>query len=735
MADSKNQIAHDLLVVNVSGKELITVSRFKMVQKINDHIRVSFIASIPDEEITFYKGKNKTDIKMPLKVFFRPIRQKFFDIIDADKASPADKLVFDGIVTRMDIVNYNNNFQIKVEAASHTYNLDVERHFRSFKNPKMKFSELVNSLMDENKALKAKFGYLVNEAELTKFFLQYDETDWQFLVRMASQLNTGLVANKIANIPHFYFGIPDSKPIDSTFKECKFSIIRDTLKFDFDQKKNPDVKINDYQFYEVKESGKLLNIGDEVTLDGRTLYVYQAIAELIGSEVVFNYLFSTKNGLKQCSLLNERIHGSSLDGTVVDIQKDKVKLRFDFDKNANYDQDCLFPVTTPYSGTGHTGWYVMPEMNDRVKLFFPSNCENNAFVITTVRQKELPDDVELDAQYLRTKFNQQLMAGSLGIKFTTQSSQNGGANLLVRVHSKLGIQLTSEKDIVIHANQDLLIKTPGMASFTAGNELLLSSKIKNTVRMNTKIQCEGTYFNKLPSTAAVVPELKTDLSNIIFTPAAVQQTSNPEKPNKPEDGQGKDGDDKGKEGNVEKGIVPVVLPGVGNTYFEKKLVDNLQKFIKRCKDELGVNIKFSSVYRPKEHQKHLYDIFYYPEHNSGKRSALNQTQYNKHGLSVTNVVGKPATAPHTMGGSFDLSNVTTLITNGKFGDVRRIAAECGFKWQGSKDKVHFGNYDYGANGYKSREDMVDYNNKRYHQLEKNYHTICPTCGVKYDMEN
>lgn len=71
-----------------------------------------------------------------------------------------------------------------------------------------------------------------------------------------------------------------------------------------------------------------------------------------------------------------------------------------------------------------------------------------------------------------------------------------------------------------------------------------------------------------------------------------------------------------------------------------------------------------------------------------------------------------------MGSAFDLKGVDELIKSNKFEDVKRIALECGFSWQSPQDKVHFGYYDYQKLGYKSREEMVNYNDKIFRKSKK-----------------
>jgi uncharacterized protein involved in type VI secretion and phage assembly len=76
----------------------------------------------------------------------------------------------------------------------------------------MKYSQLIENILAEYKG--AGYGDIVtNGTPLSEFILQYRETDWEFLKRLASHFKTGLVAAAEINKPHFYFGIPDQNLI------------------------------------------------------------------------------------------------------------------------------------------------------------------------------------------------------------------------------------------------------------------------------------------------------------------------------------------------------------------------------------------------------------------------------------------------------------------------------------------------------------------------------------------
>ena len=60
----------------------------------------------------------------------------------------------------------------------------------------------------------------VTDKPIGSLIMQCNETDWEFMIRMASQLGVPAFTNIIARTPHIYIGLPpssQSKAIDASF--------------------------------------------------------------------------------------------------------------------------------------------------------------------------------------------------------------------------------------------------------------------------------------------------------------------------------------------------------------------------------------------------------------------------------------------------------------------------------------------------------------------------------------
>lgn len=115
--------------------------------------------------------------------------------------------------------------------------------------------------------------------------IQYQETDWRFLKRMASQLGLPLVPDTSYYYPCFYLGLPEGE------KRELGEIISSDLCFDgryYAVSGKCLVDREDFICYDVVTRTSL-SLGDRVTYEGRELLVSRKKTELAGGEVIFTY--------------------------------------------------------------------------------------------------------------------------------------------------------------------------------------------------------------------------------------------------------------------------------------------------------------------------------------------------------------------------------------------------------------------------------------------------------------
>ena len=106
-----------------------------------------------------------------------------------------------------------------------------------------------------------------------------------------------------------------------------------------------------------------------------------------------NDFMKPKNGFCVPLPYNEKISGVTLFGKVLDVKEEKVKLEILEDENKARSGACWFTYATVYSSSDMAGWYCMPEIGDRVRICFPTENEQEAYVANAYH--------EADAAYRR----------------------------------------------------------------------------------------------------------------------------------------------------------------------------------------------------------------------------------------------------------------------------------------------------------------------------------------------
>jgi hypothetical protein len=519
----------------LGGKELVDKRRsvkdrnkqlyFKLVsleiiRKINDHVRIKFSGKIQsDQKDEFIKmADSETTIE--------------FDYQD-DQGN--EKALFRGIVANIE-VKLNAQDILEIEGVSHTYLLDQELKSRSFPDNTMKYSQLIENILAEYKG--AGYGDIVtNGTPLSEFILQYRETDWEFLKRLASHFKTGLVATAEINKPHFYFGIPDQNLITLTDSMPNSEIGSEDNERILQLKRTTiDCRCIDGKYigkygkkeilsYELR-TYRVLNIGDTIQIrkwtksiplkkntapdtfsdiQELTFYVYESKAVMEKSRFSFYYQLVFEEELSMDLLSNQQITGLSLEGTVIGREKDNIRVHLQIDKdyeaghkakNNSTQKGALFPYATPYTAEGNTGWYCMPEEGDTVNLYFPSHNETSGIISSSIRRQTQDSDKITDpaVKYFRHK-NTEVRFSENNVLITLnqydEKNKTDVALVSIELDEAAGLKIFGQKDVKITAGNDIVIQsTNGAVKISAGS--LIDMACQNSgISMNGTTHLKG----------------------------------------------------------------------------------------------------------------------------------------------------------------------------------------------------------------------------------------------------
>ncbi|MBN3522654.1 contractile injection system protein, VgrG/Pvc8 family [Paenibacillus apiarius] len=447
--------------VRVAPFDHMQLLELRMIQQVNEHGKLTFSGVISEE----HKDNDLYTLNEQTPVQVKQMMEQ-----------GGERVLFSGIITEMRIEKSRDVYTIQAEAWTSSVMLDVRVKSRSFQDASMNYGQLVQKIGKDYSNYDVNYTADKNPG-IGNLVMQYKETDWAFLKRMASRLDTVVVpAEKFQDIK-FFFGLPDTGAVKK-LEEFNYIVKKKLADYmTYHTNIRPDAHESDFIFYEVTTS-QLLQLGDAVDFQKARLYVGKAVSTMEKGAVTHTYTITTRKGLNREQPYNDAIRGASVGGTVLAINRDKVKVRLDIDKEQDAGKAYWFPYSTVYASADGSGWYCMPEAGDSVRVTFPSEREEEAFAISSVNSYA----GEPPGSTLQGAGGGGAVSGSQG-----GGSQDRMADPNVRYfRNSSGMEVTlAPNHVLISASNGqatIMLDQSGSVTIVGQNEVSLTSKENVTIR-------------------------------------------------------------------------------------------------------------------------------------------------------------------------------------------------------------------------------------------------------------
>jgi hypothetical protein len=465
---------------------LTQLRELKVVQQFNDHARLFLTAVLPAGQADGFwesSGSNTT--------------------VAVILTEGADlKYLFRGLVADLTVKAVQDVYYLSVSGVSYTCNLDVAHEKRSFQNQALTYQKFVAAVLEGVAGANCLVNQSVAGQTTGRLILQYGETKWEVLKRTAAGLGLGLIADATANSPRFWFGLPEGdskKALDNYhFSVSKKIAVSRELAADC----QTEVSEADFVVYEV-ELDEVFQVGDRFSFRKQSLVVAEAIAEIKQGILKHRYVLTPERGLRPKPVFNPLITGLVLEGQVIAVENDQIKLWLDIDGNQDEAEAGWFSYATHYSAEGHTGWYCMPELGDVVQLYFPTEREENGYALSAIRRRERSGErlqdpavkcfrtvngaAEADALPKEWRFKPEGQRLALSGKDDT--------TLMIQIDDNQGVIISSDREIAITAKQDMVFNAGAKFCVTAGETIQLSCQTSR-ITLNNRIAIDGAKINR-----------------------------------------------------------------------------------------------------------------------------------------------------------------------------------------------------------------------------------------------
>lgn len=423
------------------------------------------ITSIPNEHTKLVlRGYGEYDeaIKIMEGAFFGNPIEVCPVLTDGNNDSRA---IFSGIITECRRINgneINEINEIEVIAHSATLLLDDKLKSRSFQNVSMTYKEVVNIVLKDTKNASGLFSVGM-DTPIGKPLIQYLETDWEFIKRLASHFNAPIIADVTNGNPNIFFGL--NREGDERFFDNTYSNIGVSQKYYEEDGKSFGLTPNAFMYYKIKSKGNY-TVGDRADINGIKLKICEKYVNLIKSELEFTYLLGYPSLVSVKTSYNKKIIGMSLLGTVTKTNGETVNIQLDIDGSngkSEYPYDWIPP-------TGNI-MYCMPKLGTKVSLLLADHDERNAKATNSprgngVRTKGAQSDIsekcddmkDYNNRAFTTEHNKKLLLypGSMG----AVGCGSEETPLHMTLTDEENIHLQSHKDILIVAQEEIELIAP-----------------------------------------------------------------------------------------------------------------------------------------------------------------------------------------------------------------------------------------------------------------------------------
>lgn len=318
-------------------------------------------------------------------------------------------VLFLGVKYNLEITEIGGYHTAKLELKSTSYLLDKTKKSKTFQNMKTFYQTLMEEITDGEAIIR----FNITDRMVNSFFMQSSETDWQMILRLASQCNVCVIANVTTKKPIIDIGMP-------------------------------------------KETTGDLDIGALTMGCESPTFITGTTSTFLQGTLETTCITGFQDAFRQQKISNKEAAGKMFTGIVQAVDKEKVQVFFD-QIDAEYDSngDTWFEYSAAYAGKGGvygSGMYFMPEIGDRVRVFFPNGDDGEGFAFASETSYVLDDPSNIS---WKAPGGQELLFTKDGIRISGKENSIY-IDLKDDDESEVGIQIYSEKsiDLSTHPGED-----------------------------------------------------------------------------------------------------------------------------------------------------------------------------------------------------------------------------------------------------------------------------------------
>ncbi len=287
------------------------------------------------------------------------------------KKGEENEPLFNGFIEKLTCQKENQLLMLRISGIGATVKLDREKKKRSFQNGGMTYKQAVQEVIRDYEGAEIIWN-IDGDKEIGSPLVQYDETDWEFLMRLCSSFNVMVVSDLKTDKLSVCFGMSSGKERSGDVLEIS------GRGFDGNYYRNGCYEngiSRSKAFYIEIKTKENWQIGDSYLYEGMKYHVYKRNITFGKGELSFIYRLGILGTYYQKKIYNRALAGVRLEGIIKRTREETVYLQLDIDKEEKADYPWRWEPET------NNLCYCMPELETKATLYFPTQKEEEGRVI------------------------------------------------------------------------------------------------------------------------------------------------------------------------------------------------------------------------------------------------------------------------------------------------------------------------------------------------------------------
>ena len=420
-------------------------------------IRVNTAVPIKMIQNLYFENKGNAHVNLVLEAFIfeDDVEKALFHVDDHTSLSvwAEETLLFAGMVMRVQVTQEGNGYKLFLWASSATVQMDHKKRLRTFQNIHSTYQDVIGMVLRDTEG--AKLNFCAEDREIGTPLYQIEETDWEFIKRIASHLETAVVPGGLSDIPEIYIGNPRGMVHDIESPEILSECVEDA-------KGTCGIcrRIKTY---------KNMSVGDRVSLRKAIYTITEKKCFLEKGLLCFKYKLVEKKAFSCKRYGNPNAAGRLFSARVIGVEKEQIKVKFDIDESQGLPDAYWYPWRPEVGNL----MYCMPEKGEKVYIHLGNCAEEQAWAVCGIHENGTGNpEMKVSDRYFTTSAKKRMffLPDQMGFQDLEKMDP-----LEILLSDDLGIHLTSSKKMSVSAKDTIGFKGDNVF-FQAPKEVSLIRK-------------------------------------------------------------------------------------------------------------------------------------------------------------------------------------------------------------------------------------------------------------------